>query len=155
MADVPEDQILKIPRLEEELTVSRRVIPGSKIHVEKHVERERVTIDELVGHDEVEIERRALGRVLDDDEELPTSRQEADATVFPVIEERLVVRVERVLEEEIWVRRRTQHRRVTDELDLRRERVVIERTDDTEGAASAEIDAASPSITAPLEEERP
>lgn len=154
MADVSHDETLTIPRLEEELTVTKRVVPGRTVRVEKRVERETVAIDELLLREEVEIERRAVDRVLDEDEELPTHRREADATIIPVIEERLVVRVERVLKEEIYVRRHTENTRVRDELELRREHVDIERTDDPEGAASAETDAVSPSITAPLEEER-
>lgn len=126
MNDTSTDQQSTIPVIEEELRVQKRVVPGRAVRLEKRVERERVAIDELLTREEIEVERRPVGRVLDDDEEPLIERREDGLTVIPVVEERLVVRVERVLTEEVHVRRSQKLRRVRDEVELRRERIDVE-----------------------------
>jgi stress response protein YsnF len=62
------------------------------------------------------------------DETLPV-REEGDVTIIPVMEERLVVRRELVLVEEVHITRRRETRALDQEVTLRRERVVVERFD--------------------------
>ncbi len=74
----------------------------------------------------VEVSRVGVGRDVD---AVPEVRVEGDVTVFPVMEERLVVHRQLVLKEEVHVRRIVEVRRTEIPVSVRREHAVIERID--------------------------
>lgn len=51
-------------------------------------------MEELLGHDDVEIERAAVGREVD---QAPTVREDGDTLIIPIVEEVVVVQTPRVL----------------------------------------------------------
>ena len=57
----------------------------------------------------------------------PGIRTEGETTIYPLIEEQLVLTKQLILKEEIRVTRRETHRRDTQSVTLRRERLVVER----------------------------
>ena len=83
----------------------------------------------------VEVQRVAVGRVVD---EPPAVRHEGDVMVVPVVQERLVMRKELVLVEEIHLTRRREVTQAQADVVLRRERVTVERFDPDTGQWHAE-----------------
>ena len=72
----------------------------------------------------LEVERVAIGRWI----EAPAGiRQEGDTTVYPVVEEVLVVEKRLRLVEEVRVTRRWDTRQVRETVSLRREEILVER----------------------------
>jgi uncharacterized protein (TIGR02271 family) len=108
----------------------RQVDSGRAVRVRKHVDEDAVQANVSVEHEVVDIERVAVGRVVD---QPPPMRREGDVTIVPVIEERLVTRKELVLVEEIRLTRRREAVQAQEDLTLRRERVVVERFDPDAG----------------------
>lgn len=120
-----------VPVIEEELELDRRVIDtGHTLRVRKQVQEDVVDLDQPLVREYAEVERVPIGRVID---EPVAIRQEGDVTVVPVMEERLVVRRELVLVEEVRIARRRESRVPDKEVTLRRESVMVERFDPDSG----------------------
>ena len=116
-----------VPVIEESIRVRRRVVDtGRALRVRKLVHEEAVEIDEPLQDEWFDAERVAVGRVVSGPVGI---RHEGDVMIVPVVEERLVVRKELVLVEEIRITRRREVRHAREKVTLRRERVVIERFD--------------------------
>jgi|LNFM01.1.fsa_nt_gb uncharacterized protein (TIGR02271 family) len=106
------------------LRVERRQTGRIVVRAETREEHETVTAD--LEDVRIEVSRVPVGR---DVAALPEVRVEGDVTVFPIVEERLVVTRQLVLTEEIHVRRVVDRRREEVPVTLRREEAVIERND--------------------------
>jgi uncharacterized protein (TIGR02271 family) len=115
---------LVIPLAEERLEADvRRVVTGT-VRVATHVtEREEVADLPLV-REEVEVERVAVGRVVD--APVPV-RREGDTLVVPVMEEVLVVEKRLVLREEVRLTTRRSEAHQPQRVTLRREEATVER----------------------------
>ncbi|MEJ7931790.1 YsnF/AvaK domain-containing protein [Ramlibacter sp. AN1015] len=122
----PHQPELTVPVIEEQLEVQRRVVETGTVRVRKHVDEVVTPVHEPVVTHRVDVERIALGRVIDAPMEV---RHEGDVMVIPVMEERIVTRKELVLVEEIRIRQRRETAPTQHEVTLRRERVVVERFD--------------------------
>ena len=82
---------LRIPVAAEELAIGTRTVDtGRGVRIHKTVVEQPVTIDEALGHDEVEVRHVAVDRIVAPDE-VPTTRHEGDTLVVPILEEVLVV----------------------------------------------------------------
>lgn len=129
-------QEVVIPVVEEELVgIERRVVDtGHTLRVRKSVHEEVVDLDQPLIREYATAERVPVGRVID--EPAPV-RHEGDVTIVPVMEERLVVRRELVLVEEVHITRRRETRIPDKEITLRRERVTVERFDPQRNAWQA------------------
>jgi uncharacterized protein (TIGR02271 family) len=114
-----------IPIVAEEVVVGRET-NHERVRLKKSVRTRDELVELDVQRDEVEVERVAIERVVD---EPPRVRVEGDTTIIPVIEEVLVVQKRLVLKEEIRVRKRrtTDRRRLR--VPVRAEEVAIERID--------------------------
>lgn len=130
-----------IPLIEEQLVVSKRTVETGTVRLHKHteerVEEVRVPLTEV----RWQVEHVPVGRVV---ESAPGIRQEGDTTVYPVIEERLVVRREIVLVEEVRVTRGTATTQHESTYTLKREQITEDRGDaEMRGvnASSAAMDA--------------
>ena len=125
------DDELAVPVTEEQLHVRREVVDtGRTLRLRKQVEEVPAAVREPVTTEVVDVQRVAVGRVVD---EPPAVRHEGDVMVVPVIQERLVTRKELVLVEEIRLTRRREVAQVEAEVPLRRERVLVERFDPDTG----------------------
>mgnify|MGYP002738673529 CR=1 FL=1 len=114
-----------VPVVREDVQVGTRrretgrvVVRTEPIEWREHVEAELERTD-------VDVERVEVGREVDEPQAV---REEGDVTVIPVHEEVLIVRKQLFLKEEIHLRRRTSRRVESEEVTLRGERAVIERT---------------------------
>jgi uncharacterized protein (TIGR02271 family) len=116
--------IATLPVIEESVTVYKNVVDNGGVRIRKLVQEEVVEVDEPLTRDGVKYTRVPIGREVDG----PVSiRYEAGATIIPVVEERLVVRRQLVLVEEIHVSRDSYVARVPQSITVRRETVVVER----------------------------
>ena len=128
----PATEARVIPVLDERLRVSRRSREtGRATRVRKRVRERLETLDLATQREAVHVERVPFDRPVAGP---LASREEGDVLVIPVVEQRLVVRTEWVLREEIRItrRRHVEHERRT--VPLRTEVAIVERRDSASGA---------------------
>ncbi len=123
-ADTRPDAV--IPVMEERLNVRKRKTRKG-VRVRKSVQERAVTVDEPEVHEDVDVTRLAVGRVVDGPMD---SYTEGDTTVIPVVDEEVVVQKRWVLREEIRVAKRGVTRRAPKRVVLRSESARIEPLDD-------------------------
>jgi uncharacterized protein (TIGR02271 family) len=116
-----------IPVTEDVLVVGRRTVDVGTVRVSKTTETRQAIVDEPVITEELHIERRRLDRFVSSDEP-PPIRTEGDTTVIPVLEEVLVVEKRLMLREEVRITRVRRAGHSPQEVELRRERVHVERS---------------------------
>ncbi|QNA91059.1 YsnF/AvaK domain-containing protein [Massilia sp. Dwa41.01b] len=122
---------LRIPVAAEELAIGTRTVDtGRGVRIHKTVVEQPVTIDEALGHDEVEVRHVAVDRIVAPDE-VPTTRQEGDTLVVPILEEVLVVERRVRIKEELHITRTRREERHQQEVVLKAEQVNVERFDDS------------------------
>ncbi len=113
-----------IPIVEERVVISKQSVPTAKIRLRTEVEQYEQTISESLAVRTFDVERIVLNTVVDS---VPTVRQEGETTIYPLVEERLVLTKELVLKEEIRVTRRDTARLDTRTVHLQRETMTVER----------------------------
>lgn len=123
---------LRIPVVEEQLTVGTRVVEtGRGVRIHKTISEQPVVIDERLVRDEMEIERVPVDRIVAL-EDKPATRYEGDTLVVPVFEEVLVVERRLRIKEELRITRIRHEERYQDTVSLKAEQVEVERFDDAE-----------------------
>ena len=116
------EQQLQIPLVEEEVQVDTRVIELGHVTVQKKVDE---FLDERaisLRHQQVEVERVPVDRIID---EVIEPYLDGDVYVVPVIEEEIVITRRLRLKEELRVQRTVGHHEETVQVPFRRERVVV------------------------------
>jgi uncharacterized protein (TIGR02271 family) len=120
---------VRIPVVREDVVIAKRVVEHGGVRVHKHVNEREEVVEQPTVHDEVDVERVPVGRVVD---VVPEVREEGDTLIIPVMEEMLVVEKRLVLKEEIRVRRRQVRESEQARVVLRQEEVEIERIEGEE-----------------------
>ncbi len=120
------EDVVIIPIVEEQLDVSKRVVPTAQVRLRKGVDTYDVELNEPLAISTYRIERVLIGQVV---QVAPAVRQEANSTIYPIVEERLVLTKELVLVEEVRVTNELSERRDTQVVSLRRERLEVSRKD--------------------------
>lgn len=115
-----------IPITEEELVVGRRTVDLGAVRVSKTTETRQVIVDAPIVTEEVQVERRRIDQPVSPGEP-PVTRTEGDTTIFPVLEEIVVVEKRLILREEIRVTRIRQERPSSQEIAVKREQLHVER----------------------------
>jgi stress response protein YsnF len=115
---------VRIPIVEEEALVTKRVAETERVSIRSIPEEEHVVIRDEVRRDDIEVTRIAVGREV---AEAPSVRTEGRLTIVPVVEERLVVEKRLFLVEELHIRRTTHTDNVEIPTVLRRTRVEVDR----------------------------
>jgi uncharacterized protein (TIGR02271 family) len=114
----------KIPVAREELEVRRKRVDRDTVRVRTLVHEREAIIDEPLVHDEVEVRRMPVNRVVD----APSGpREEGDLLIVPVFEEVITVQRKWMLKEEVHISRRRVSTRHHEQVPLRSEEAVIER----------------------------
>lgn len=134
----------RIPLYEEQLSVEKRVAESARVQVSQVTHSHQETVDQLLNHQEVEIERCVIGRPIDS---MPSVRQEGDVTIVPVVEEVLKIERSLVLKEEVRIRRVQKTERYQDAVTLRKQEAVVSRVGSEAPVASQEAPAASQNRT--------
>lgn len=88
---------MAVPLHEEELFVDRKHVAGDTVKVRTVTHEQALVVDEAMTHQQVEIVRMAVGRVVN---AVPAVREEGEVTIIPVMEEVVVVERRLVLKEE-------------------------------------------------------
>ncbi len=124
-----------LPVFEEVATVSTRDVVTGRLRVSTHTDTVTEMARSVLDGEDVDVTRVPVGTPVD---AAPPVRTEGDVTIIPVLEEVLVVEKRLVLKEEVHVRRRATRDVIETPVTLRRQRVVVERTDDAGHAANEE-----------------
>ena len=119
-----------VPIVEETAVVYKERVVTETVRLHKRVHEEEEVLDIPVQAEAIEVERVPVDRWIDGPAAV---RHEGDTTVYPVVEEVLVVEKRLRLVEEVRVthRRATHHAR--EQVVLRREEIVVERDAAPEG----------------------
>ena len=121
-----ENREILIPIVEEEIVTGAHPVKTGSVRVDKRVEKHVRKIDMPLLHEEVEVKRVPVNRVVT---VAPQVRTEGDTTIVPIVEEELVVTKRLLLKEELHLtRRRTRNRYVRD-VELQRETAEVRRLD--------------------------
>ena len=116
-----------VPVVEETAVVYKERVVTDRVRLHKQVHEEQEVLDIPVQTESLEVERVPVGRWID----APAAiRQEGDTTVYPVVEEVLVVEKRLRLVEEVRVTQRQATRHVREEVVLRREEITVEHMAD-------------------------
>jgi uncharacterized protein (TIGR02271 family) len=114
-----------LPLHKEEVAVSKRV-RKTLIRATRTTSTRDTVVEEDLHHDQVVVERVAIGRVVD---AVPPVRQEGDVTILSVVEEVVVVEKRLVLKEEVHLRRVQTTERHVETVTLREQDITVTRTD--------------------------
>jgi uncharacterized protein (TIGR02271 family) len=128
-AGVEAGQPLIIPVIEERVNVQKREQLSGIVEIHKTVNERTQTVDEPLLSQEVEVERVAINRFVD--EAVPV-RYEDDTTIIPLLEEVLVVEKRLLLREEVHIKTVRRELHNPQEITLREERVQVVRRPDPE-----------------------
>ncbi|WP_229427958.1 YsnF/AvaK domain-containing protein [Pseudoduganella dura] len=119
---------MAVPILREEVAITTRVVDtGRGVRVTKNVTEESAEVRERLWHEEVDVQRVAVDRVV---AEAPPSRYEGDVLVVPVLEEILVIEKRYRIKEELRITRVRKEQEYRETVPLRVEDVQIEAFDD-------------------------
>ena len=120
----------KVTQLREEiLTVNKRWVKAGEVHLRKKITEQSQEVPYELAHEEVDIQRVAVNRVLGESE-TAKPRQEGDTLVIPVLEEELVVTKRMVVREEVRITRRKITTQQKASGTVRREELVVDTAGD-------------------------
>ena len=114
-----------LPIVEEQLEVGKRTIATGTVRLEKQITEYSETLDEPLAVRTFDIERIVLNHPV---ETAPAVRHEGATTIYPVVEEQLVLTKQLILREEVRVTQRDTESRDTRTVTLQREHLVVTRT---------------------------
>ena len=134
-ADAGSSKKAVIPVIQEQATVSKRVVETGKVRISKHVREYEEIVDVPHIHEEVMVERVPVDRVV---EAAPEVRQEGDLTIIPVVEERYVLEKRLVLVEELHVRKERRESHHPEKVKALKEEVEVQRIRPGEGRRNPE-----------------
>lgn len=96
---------IRVPLVEEELSVAKSWVEAGAVVIKKEVETRTERLPVELAHEEVQVERVAVNRILGKGE-TAQPRQEGETLIIPVVEEEIVVLKQQVVREEIRVTKR-------------------------------------------------
>ncbi len=115
-----------VPVVAETIEVSKRRVESGRVRVEKTVRTTDQVVNESLVHEDVEVERVPINKVV---EATVGNRQEGETLVVPVLKEVLVVEKRLMLVEEVRITRRKTEQPFSQTVPLRAETVKVERVD--------------------------
>ncbi len=125
-----------LPIVEEFATIGTQTVETGRVVISKKVEEHVESVHVVTSHDETEVERVTMNRLVDS---APAVRYEGDTMIIPVLKEITVVEKKLMLVEEIRVTKRKVQTQETVPVTLRKERIEIirEKASDTPGTGEA------------------
>lgn len=127
--DTDRDHPLVIPVIVEEPDVHKRVVETGKVRITKVVHEREAVVDEPLLHEEVEVTRVPIQRVVDGP--IPV-RYEEDRIIVSILEEVLVVEKRLMLKEELHIRKQRREVHQPQHITLRSEEAHVERLNNRE-----------------------
>ena len=123
---MPEEEQQVVPIAEETVRVDKRKTNSGKVRVRTEVDSVEQVVRETLTGETVEVTRVPVDQRIS---QIPEIRTENGVTIFPIVEERLVVEKQLFLKEELHIRRNITTEIVEVPVTLRSERAVVERFD--------------------------
>jgi stress response protein YsnF len=116
-----------LPIVEEELQVGKRRIESERIQVRMLTDlAEELVRQELAG-EHLEVERVPMDLLIEPGSDLPRIRTEGSVTIFPVLEEVVVVEKRLRLKEEVRITKRVTTETTETPIMVRKQRAIVER----------------------------
>jgi len=116
-----------LPIVEEEIQVGKRRFETERVRVRTVTDSaEEFVRQELTG-ELLEIERVPIDLLIEPGADLPRIRTEGDVTIFPVVEEVVVIQKRLCLKEEVRITKRITSDFTETAITVRKQRAVIER----------------------------
>jgi stress response protein YsnF len=116
-----------LPIVEEELQVGKRRIESERIQVRMLTDlAEELVRQELAG-EHLEVERVPMDLLIEPGSDLPRIRTEGSVTIFPVLEEVVVVEKRLRLKEEVRITKRVTTETTETPITVRKQRAIVER----------------------------
>jgi uncharacterized protein (TIGR02271 family) len=115
-----------IPVLEEEVVTGVKAVETGAVRVDKHVDKRVRKVEMPLLHEDVEIKRVPVNRVVD---QAPPVRTSGDTVIISVVEEEMIVTKRLVLKEEIYLIKHRTKDRFEREVELETERAEVHRLD--------------------------
>jgi len=130
------NETIVVPVLEERLRVDRQVVDTGSVRILKKVHEEEVQVDIPILTEQLEVERVPINQYIDTPP--PSVRYEGDTMIVPVLREEIVVSTRLVLVEEVRITKRSVETVHSQQVTLRKEEVIVERTptQQADGASS-------------------
>ena len=119
-------EFINVPVIEEQLQVATKLVERGYVTITKNVVHEDAIINQALNHEEVIIEKKEINQYVNAIP--PAVRQEGDKTIISVFKEVAVVEKKIMLVEEIHITKRTINTNVAVRESIRKENVVINRT---------------------------
>ena len=126
MSELRADETLVIPVAEERAELEVREIERGRVRIDIAVEEREAFAEAMLRQEDLEVERVPVGLAVS---AAPPVREEGGILVVPILEERLVVRTELVVKEELRIRRRQRAEHVKIPVRLRSERAEVTRSE--------------------------
>ncbi|MES3025857.1 MAG: YsnF/AvaK domain-containing protein [Pseudomonadota bacterium] len=121
-----------VPVHQEQLHVGTRVVDtGRGVRVQKKISEQPHAIDQTLLHDELEVTRVAVDRIVALSD-APAPRHEGDTYIVPVLEEILVVEKRLRIKEELHIKRVQRPVQHADTVFLKSEELIVERFDESD-----------------------
>jgi uncharacterized protein (TIGR02271 family) len=115
---------ISVPLAAEEIAVKKQVVETSRVQVARLTREREQLIDETLARQTAEISRTAIGQFVDS---IPPIKEEGDAVIIPIVEERLVVERRLFLKEEVRIQRVRTTERHQKSVTLRYQEAVVRR----------------------------
>ncbi len=123
------DETATIPLAEEQLSVSKRQVER-RVRIRTVTEDIPASFTEELSGERIDIQHVTVERELDGPAEI---RFEGELMIIPVVEERLIIEKRLFLVEEVHVRRITEVETIERPVMLKRQRVVVDRSENGGG----------------------
>lgn len=120
-----DQKTLVIPVIDEQLHIDKQTVETGQVRISKTVREDTQLIDLPLIRETVDVERVPIGRPVT---ATPAIRQEGNTTIYPVLEEIVVVEKKLMLVEEIRVTTRQTVEHEPQSVTLRREEISVERS---------------------------
>lgn len=115
---------ISIPVAREEIELSKKTVETGTVRIRKIVREHEEAIEQPLLHEEVDVQRVSINRVID----APVAmRYEGETLIVPVVEEVLLVQKQWVLKEELHISRHVVETISSQRVVLRSEEAIVER----------------------------
>jgi uncharacterized protein (TIGR02271 family) len=116
-----------LPIVEEELQVGKRRIESERIQVRMLTDLSEELVRQELAGEHLEVERVPIDLLIEPGADLPRIRTEGSVTIFPVLEEVVVVEKRLRLKEEVRITKRATTETTETPITVRKQRAIVER----------------------------
>lgn len=123
---------ITIPVIEEQITTRKEVVEKEKVRITKIVHEEQVPVSTPYLSEEVEVQHIPIDQYVDSSS-LPQVRYEGNKIIIPVLKEVVVVEKKTVLVEELHITKHQVQKESNEDVSIRKEEILVERSPDPQG----------------------